>query len=96
MEDLVFAIHRLLLAPHSQHPTLLLEAPTKNSLVGFGAWKAIQPELNLNAASLANLELLDSVEPEDIDPAWAKQSWWQAQVDTQLKVHFTLSAPERL
>ena len=49
----------------------------------LGAWKAIQPELILNAASLANIEALDSAESEDIDSEWAKQSWWQAQADTQ-------------
>ena len=59
----------------------------------LGAWRVIQPDLHLNAASLANIEALDSVEPEDIDAAWLKQNWWQAQVNTQLEVHFKLNAP---
>ena len=50
----------------------------------------------MNVASLANIEALDSVEPEDIDAAWLKQNWWQAHVNMQLEVHFKLTAPERL
>ena len=56
------------------------------------AWRAIQPDLHLNVASLANIEALDSVEPEDSNAAWLKQNWWQTQVDA----HFKLNAPERL
>ena len=62
----------------------------------LAAWKEIQPDLNLNAATLANIETLDNIEPEDIDEAWPQQKWWQAQVDTQLEVHFKLNASERL
>ena len=50
----------------------------------------------MNVASLANIEALDSVELEDIDATWLKQNWWQAHVNTQLEVHFKLTAPERL
>ena len=38
----------------------------------------------------------ESIEPDDIDPAWTKQRRWQEQVDTQMEDHFKLNAPERL
>ena len=45
---------------------------------------------------LTSLEAVDSVEVDDVDPAWTKQKWWQEQVHTQTEVFFRLNAPERL
>ena len=82
---------------------MLLAARKKSSLVNFGAnslarGRPFNPPFNLHLddAWLANTEALDNIEPEDIEAAWLKQNWRQAQVDMQLEVPFKLNAPERL
>ena len=48
------------------------------------------------SSTLAAIEAAESIEPDDIDAAWGKQKWWQAQVDTRMEARFKLNAPERL
>ena len=45
------------------------------------AWSIISEKLHLNAATLAAIEGVEAIEPDDIDSAWMKQKWWQGQVD---------------
>ena len=54
------------------------------------AWTNISAKLRLNPSTLGDIEGADSIEPEDIDPAWTKQKWWQEQV--QKDAHFQLNA----
>ena len=60
------------------------------------AWTNILTTLRLNPSTLADLEGADCIEPEDVDPAWTKQKWWQEQVNTQRDAHFKLNAADRL
>ena len=60
------------------------------------AWTTILEKLRLNPSTLAAIEGAQSLEPDDIDPAWTKQKWWQEQAHTQKDAHFKLSAPDRL
>ena len=60
------------------------------------SWTNILTTLRLNPSTLADLEGADCIEPEDVDPAWTKQKWWQEQVNTQRDAHFKLNAADRL
>ena len=76
-KDLGFATRCLFLAAFFAFGSAHEELPHRFWSELLGAWKAIQPELNLNAALLADIEEVANVEPEDIDHTWAKLSWWQ-------------------
>ena len=50
----------------------------------------------MDASTLAAIEAAESIELDDIDAAWTKQKWWQAQVGARMEAQFKLNAPERL
>ena len=57
------------------------------------AWVAIQKHAGLREDVLPTPGPID---PEDIDPSWVKQKWWQAQADQVVENKFKVRAPLRL